>query len=93
MFYKTRKYDPRSMAFSLADSGSRIGSLSGEGRGAVDAAVPEPHGIRTSDAYLGLEVNGAKWDFHASQPVSLNMGVDSPSSFMVILQGVGSGNC
>lgn len=93
MFYKPRKYDPRSTAFYLADGGSRIGSLSGEGTGAVDAAVPEPHGIWMSDAYLGLEVNGAKWDFHASQPVSLNMGVDSPSSLTVILQRVGSGNC
>lgn len=58
--------------------------------GAVDMAVPESHGIQTSDAYLGLEINGAKWNFHASQPVSLNTRVDSPSSFTVILRGVGS---
>ena len=60
--------------------------------GAVDTAVPESHRILMSDAYLGLEINGAKWNLHASQPVSLNTGVDSPSSFTVILQVGGKHN-
>lgn len=52
----------------------------------MDTAIPYSQGILTLGAYLGLEIYCAKWNFHASQPVSLNTGVDSTSSFTVILK-------
>lgn len=52
----------------------------------MDTAIPHSHGILALGAYLGLEIYRAKWNLHASQPVSLNTGVDSTSSFTVILK-------
>lgn len=52
----------------------------------MDRAVPYSCEILTFDAYPCLEIYRAKWNFHTSQPVSLNTGVDSTSSFTVILK-------
>lgn len=81
------------VVFNLSNGGFHRGSQCGWSiptkktlTGKMDKALPCSHGILTLDAYPCLEIYRAKWNFHTSQPVSLNTSVDSTSSFPVILK-------